>query len=188
MEPSLPDLPTHPIQLRDLATRKATRFALAPDAAACSAIAMALGISGLRKLQFRGTLTPSGKQDWLLDAHLGATVAQPCVITLATVNTRIDENVRRHYMAELPQIEGTEVEIPEDDSLEPLPASLDLAQVMTEALALALPAFPRAPDAKLEAAVFTDPALAPMTDADARPFAGLGALRDALGKKADPDT
>ena len=84
--------------------------------------------------------------------------------------------------------EGAEVEMPEDDSIEPLPATLDLGAVMIEALSLALPTFPRAAGAELGQVLATRAGIAPMTDEDAKPFAGLGALRDKLAKDGGDDT
>jgi hypothetical protein len=65
-----------------------------------------------------------------------------------------------------------------------LPAVLDLAALMTEALVLALPLYPRAPGAELGSAVFAEPGTAPMTDESARPFARLGLLKDAARRSA----
>jgi hypothetical protein len=48
---------------------------------------------------------------------------------------------------------------------------------MAEALALALPDYPRAPDAEMETGQFAAPGVDPMTDEDAKPLAGLAALR-----------
>ncbi|MEO0904769.1 MAG: DUF177 domain-containing protein, partial [Pseudomonadota bacterium] len=75
------------------------------------------------------------------------------------------------------------VEMPDDDTVEALPETLDLAAVMTEALSLALPPYPRSEGADLSNAVFAEPGVTPMTDDDAKPFAGLGALRESLEKK-----
>jgi uncharacterized metal-binding protein YceD (DUF177 family) len=109
-----------------------------------------------------------------LRATLEAVVVQPCSVTLAPVTTRIEEPVLRRYMPDLPMPDpGSETEMPEDDSLEPLPDAIDLAAVLAEALALALPPFPRAPGAAFGAAVFAPPGVAPLTDADASPFAVL---------------
>lgn len=174
---------SHPVRLADLAKRRATSFELVPDAATRKGIAAALGIDALRKLRFSGTLTPQGRQDWALSATLGATGVQPCVVTLAPVTSRIDTQVIRHYMAELPDLpEGGETEMSGDDNIEPLPATLDLGAVMVESLALALPDFPRAEGVELGTAVFTEPGRVPMQDEDARPFAGL---RDAMAGKPD---
>lgn len=188
MDTSLADQPRSVLRLADLATRKPTPFDLTPDAATRDTMARALDIVGLRKLRFHGTLTPVGRTDWQLEATLGATVVQACVITLAPVTTRIDDPVLRQYVAGYEEPDATEMEMPEDDTTEPLPAAIDLLAVCQEALSLSLPPFPRAPGATLGEAVFTAPDAAPMTDDDAKPFAGLGALRAALSKDDDgPD-
>lgn len=166
----------------DLSQKKPTRFVIEPSAEARAALAQDLGISGVKKLRFEGKLTPRGKRDWILEGHLGATVVQPCVVTLDPVTTRLEESVSRHYSADYAAPEEEEVELGEDDTTEPLSDVIDAGTVMAEALALALPLYPRADGASLENRVFTEPGKAPMTDEDARPFAGLSALRDSLKK------
>jgi uncharacterized metal-binding protein YceD (DUF177 family) len=183
MEAPLAQLPQSHLRLADLTNRNATDFDLVPTAPERQAVAEALGISGVKKLRFSGHLEPAGRNDWALSATLGATVVQPCVATLAPVTTRIDEAITRNYVADLPEIDAAETEMPEDDTIEALPASLDLAAVMIEALALALPLYPRSPDADPGDAVFAQPGVRPMTDEDAKPFAGLGALREQLENK-----
>ena len=179
---------TLPIRTADLAGRRPRSFDLRPAGEVLAAIAAVVGVSALRKLSFSGTLRPEGRRDVVLDATLGATVVQPCVVTLEPVTTRIDVPVLRRYLADLTEPEGgAEVEIPEDDTAEPLPPMIDPAAVMIEALALALPDYPRAPGAALGEAVFAAPGAAPLRDADLRPFAGLAALRDGLAAAAaDP--
>jgi len=185
MEAPVAQLPQSHLRLADLATRRATPFELTPNADERRAVADTLGITGIKKLKFSGQIAPLGTKDWELTADLGATVVQDCVVTLDPVTTRIDEKITRSYLAKIEQIEAAEIEMPEDDTVEALPASLDLAQVMIEALTLALPLYPRAEGADLGEAVFTEPGNAPMTDEDARPFAGLGALRDRLKNKEE---
>ena len=158
-------------------------FRLEPDAEARDRLAHELGIEAVRKLRFAGLLRPEGRGDWRLDAELGATVVQACVVTLAPVTTRIDEPVTRRYVARLPELEfepGSEVEMPEDDTVEALSDSVDLEGVMTEALFLALPRYPRAAGVELGSAVFTEPGHEPLTDEGVRPFAGLKSLRDRM--------
>ena len=174
------DLPRKTLRLSDLSTRGETAFELTPTPEERAAVAEALGIRGLRKLRFSGVLAPQGRSDWRLEADLGATVVQDCVVTLEPVATRIDEEVARLYLADWREPEGEEVEMPEDDSVEPLPASLDLVQVMLEALALALPPYPRADGVEPVEMSVTEPGKQPMTDDEARPFAGLKALRDRM--------
>ncbi len=183
MDAALAHLPQSQMRLADLATRKPTTFLLTPTADERRAIADALGITGIKKLRFEGELAPQDRKDWALKAELGATVVQDCVVTLDPVTTRIDEPVTRQYVADIPQIEASEVEMLVDETVEDLPETLDIAQVMIEALSLALPTYPRVAGADLSEAVFTQPGATPMSDDDAKPFAGLGALRESLEKK-----
>ena len=135
-----------------LSPRKPQPFEIVPGPDELQEIAADLGILGLKKLRFTGELGAEGKEDWRLDGHLGATVTQACVVTLDPVNTRIEEDVARRFLANWPPPEekGEEVEMPEDETIDPLGEQIDLWTVMLEALALALPAYPRADSAELE--------------------------------------
>ena len=106
--------PKTQIETRDL--NRTVPFSLAPDAAFCAALAEELDIRGVRKLRFDGELRPSGDSDLELNARLGVTVVQDCVVTLEPVTTRIDEDVTRLYLANMPDPEGEEAEMPEDDT------------------------------------------------------------------------
>ncbi len=169
---------SQPLRLAELPPKR-TAFSLTPDVATRNAIAKELGLLGLRKVRFAGKITPFGTSDWRLNARLGATVVQACVLTLAPVTTRIDERIIRGYLAELaaPQGDG-ELEMPDDETLEPVGEVIDPGLVMVEALALALPIYPHAPGAELTDTDFAGPGIKPMTDEDARPFAGLRGLHE----------
>ncbi|MEO1640250.1 MAG: DUF177 domain-containing protein [Pseudomonadota bacterium] len=178
-------LPRSTLRVADLRQRTASAFDLVPTAEERAAVAEALGISGIKKLRFEGKVMPKGGKDWALEATLGATVVQPCVVTLAPVSTRVDENITRSYLTEVPEITAGEAEMPEDDTVEPLPDTIDLVAVMIEALSLALPAYPRSEGAALEQTSFAAPGVTPMTDDDAKPFAGLQDLKDRLENKGE---
>ena len=130
--------------------------------------------------RFEGRIVPFGGSDWQLEGHLGATVVQPCVVTLDPVTTRIETEVLRRYVLDHAEPEEPEVEMPEDDTVEPLGSWIDPGQVMMEALALAIPDYPRKEEVALGEMVHTEPGKKAMTDEEAKPFAGLAALRDAL--------
>ncbi|MGR3540978.1 MAG: YceD family protein [Hasllibacter sp.] len=147
-----------------------------PDPEATKAMAERLGLLGLSKVRLNGSVRPDAG-GWRLDARLGATVRQPCGITLAPVATRLEEEVLRRYGEAPPAPPGETEMSAEADEWEEAPDTLDLAAVAEEAISLALPAFPRAEGAELGEAVFAEEGVAPMTDEDARPFAGLRALR-----------
>lgn len=185
MDTPLADAPETVLRLADLANRKNTPFLFTPTAAARAALAQQLGIVAIKKLRFEGKIGPLGAKDWELSGKLGATIVQECVVTLVPVTTRIDEDVLRRYLANFEDIEEVEAEMPEDDSTESLPEEVDLMAVMVEQLSLALPTYPRAPDASLGEAVFSQTGITPLKDEDTRPFAGLSDLRDALKNKDD---
>ena len=156
-----------------------TDFSLAPDGNARRTLADHLGILALKKLRFSGSLSTVGESDWRLDAMLGATVTQRCVVTLAPVTTRIDEAVLRRYLAKAPPLpEGNEIEMPEDETAEQMPEAIDLLQVMEEALVLALPAWPRTGGVDPLEMRAAAPGIEPLSDDDAKPFSGLKSLKN----------
>ena len=185
MADDAPDTLTR-FRVASLERAKGADFVLTPDAKARAALAGNLDISTVRKLRFEGALRPEGKRDWQLVARLGATVIQPCGVTLAPVTTRIEETVVRRYLTDPPpDPEGGEAEMPEDETIEELPEVIDVGDVMAEALALALPPFPRAEGVAFEDAAFSGPGNTPLTNEDVKPFAGLKALRDHLADDGD---
>jgi len=152
------------------ARRQPLEFDLSPAPEARAALAAELGLLRLPKLRFTGRFLPTGAADWQLEARLGASVVQPCVVSLTPVKTRIEETVTRRFLAEPPVAPAGESRMPDDDETESLPsAGLDLGAVMAEALALALPDYPRAPGAEL-------PLEPPQGEGETGPGAPLGAL------------
>ena len=185
--PSDSALPSLPFRVVSIAGRSSTHVKFAPDAAARKAIAAALDLLDLPQFLFDGDIRPSGKRDLVLAGKLTALAVQPCSITLEPVRTRIEQPVLRQYLADFKVPDGDEVEIPEDDTLEPLGEFIDAAQVAIEALALALPLYPRAPGVDLGTLVATPPGSAPLQDEDLKPFAGLAKLIDKAAKPGDKD-
>ena len=169
-------IPSLPFRVAAIAGRASTHVRFKPDAAAQAAIAAALGLITLRGMRFDGEIRPSGKRDLVLTGRLQAVAVQPCSVTLAPVTTKIGEDVLRQYLADFKEPEGDDMESPDDDTLEALPEVIDAAAVAIEALALALPLYPRAPGVELGEAVFTAPGQEPLRQDDLKPFAGLAAL------------
>ena len=181
--------PARPTRFRTggLSPRKPTRFAYTPDIAARDALALDLGLLALRQMEFTGEITPDGRDAMLLTGTLTAVCDQACIVTLAPVRTRISEAVRRRYVADLAPPEGDEIEMPEDETVDSMPEVIDLADIAAEALMLALPLYPRAPDAELGSVVHAAEGVAPLADADLKPFAGLAALAGRLVEKPQDD-
>lgn len=184
-DPKAPAPISQPLRTATLVPGRGAEFDLQPTGPDLAALAEWLGIDKVRKARFAGRIAAEPGGGWRLTAHLGATVVQPCIVTLAPVTTRIDEEVARRYLPDYrdPAADASpddEIELPDDVDTEPLGQTIDPGAVMAEALALALPLYPRAADAGLEQTAFTEPGKAAMTDEDARPFAALASLRDKL--------
>lgn len=189
-----PDTPPvlHPVlTVAAMAGRRSVPFDIAPDAATRAQLAAYLDVTALRKFRFIGELGPLDARDWVLRAQIGATVVQPCAVTGAAVTTRIDEPVLRKFIHGLPEPDALEIEMPEDDTLEPLGKTIDIGAIALEALMLALPAYPRAPDAQLTGQLQAAPkGETPLSDEAVKPFAALAALRDTIAaapQDDDPD-
>ncbi len=177
-----PDNPEFPrvIEMARLRDQPSFAFDISPNPEEMDRIARLMGAQALRKLRLRGKLTALAKGSWQLDADLGATVIQTCVVTLDPVTTRIDQPVRRLLVPAQPVPRGVEIVVSaeEDEEIEPLTDRLDLGLVAIESLALALPPYPRKPGAELPDALFS-PGDGP-EEPSVKPFAALAALRDKL--------
>jgi len=186
-DPNTSPLPQEILRLAELPKGATRNFEIVPPTPVLRTISEELGITGLRKLRFEGEILPEGKRDWRLEAKLGATVTQPCVVSLEPVTTRIDAQILRRYLSEMDEPDLEEVEMPEDDLSEPLPATLDLVEVMVEALALHLPLYPRADGIEPAQIEAIPPGAEPITEETVKPFAGLAGLRDKLGSSDQND-
>ena len=183
------DLPTHFIRFADLPSRKRTHFTIEPDSEGRKAIAKTIHVLQVKKLRFDGVLIPTGKRDWRIEATLGATISQSCVISLDPVTTRIDEVITRSYISDFDKRDDaskdSEVEMSEDDTTDPLSETLDLIDVIAESLILIMPAYPRKNGIEAEVVGVTEPGKSVMTDEDARPFARLAAMRAAASTQSN---
>lgn len=178
--PSLPAL-TMPFRVTTLSPRKPTRFDMVATADQCRLLAIELDLSRVDGLSFKGEIRPSGKRDFTVVADLHARIVQPCSVTLVPVKTVISEQVERKFLADFAVPEGVELELHDgDDAIEPLPEVIDIGFLATEALALVVPQYPRAPGAELGEVAITEPGLTALRDEDLKPFAGLAALKAKL--------
>lgn len=178
------DQKRHSLRVAEIRQSGGTSFDIRFSPADQAAAAATLKIPGLAKMRFRGRIAPLGKADWELKGTVGATATQECVLTLAPVKTRIDEEVYRIFRSDMPAFEdGSVVELNMDEHEEPLGAEIDLFAIALEAIALALPPYPKAKGAALEKTVFAGEDVTPMTDEDTKPFASLAALKDKQRKE-----
>lgn len=177
-------LPTLPFRVASISGRTTTHVKFRPSGPERAAIAASMGLIDLPALAFDGEIRPLGKRDLILTGRLTARAVQACVVSLDPVPCTLDEAVTRKFIEDWQEPDADEVEIPEDDTTEPLPEVIDAVLVVIEALALALPLYPRAAGAELGEAVFAEPGAAPLREADLKPFAALAKM---MKPASDPE-
>jgi uncharacterized metal-binding protein YceD (DUF177 family) len=177
------DNPEFPRVVEVAKLRGAPEFAfdLSATPEECRALARLMGAQAVRKLRFDGRLLPAPRGAWALEARLGATVVQTCVVSLEPVTTRIDTPVVRLFTAEAAPAGEVVVAGLEEDDTEPLGDRIDLGLVAVEALALALPPYPRREGAELIGVAGPSADGAP-EEPEPTTFAALAALRAKMGE------
>jgi uncharacterized metal-binding protein YceD (DUF177 family) len=108
-----------------------------------------------------------------------ARVTQTCVATLEPVDQIVDERFERCFTPVLqPAPREEDIDPEAEDPPELLGDSIDVGEIAAETVALALDPYPRAPGAEVGVVAAAPAGVAPLTDADVKPFAALAALRD----------
>ena len=180
---TLPEPPLkHVLEVATLSRARETSFDLQPEQEIRQQIAELMGMEKLTQMRFKGRLSPRKKTEFRLEARLTASFEQKCVVTLAAIPAVIDEKVARELLPMPAGTETTEIEIGPDDDEGPdyFDDKIDVGAIALEQLALAVDPYPRSTDATLDAAQFTAPGIAPLTDADLKPFAKLADLKEKL--------
>ncbi len=177
-----PDTLTRPVSLADLRAESRSHDGTASPGE-CAALAARFGLPSVGALSWRIESVPwrSGVR---LSGHIRATVVQECVVTLDPVPAEIDEPFDRGFLpfADLYDDDkpGAEYEITEDRDLgdvpEPLTDPLDIGEIVAEELGVALDPYPRSEEAQETVYSAQPEGIAPLTEADVKPFAGLADL------------
>jgi uncharacterized metal-binding protein YceD (DUF177 family) len=125
---------------------------------------------------------PLEQGDWILTAELGATVEQPCSVTLEPVRARIQTTISRTFRKSPTALfdRGSEYEMPEDDTEEKLAESINLFEIFIEGLSLELEDYPKVNGIQSTKVDFAAPGVAPLTDESAKPFAILAEFKEKL--------
>ena len=125
----------------------------------CRSVAQRLAIPAVKSLSYRMELQPYDKgRGVAVRGEIEAVVTQLCVVTLDPFDSEINESfsVELHREADKMADEALQgVEDPDSELLDSLPEALvgdvvDLGEIATQQLALALPDYPRAPRAALD--------------------------------------
>ena len=143
-------------------------------------IAEFLELVSLTELRFRGTLSPEGKDTWVMEGRVTADLAQPCIATLKPVPQRVDQRVRREFLPEGSELPEELDMDPDADDPDIYSDHIDPGLVAIEILALALEPYPRADGTDPVELRATPPGAGDLDEQALKPFAGLAALRDKL--------
>lgn len=151
--------------------------AIVADPAECTALARRFGLAGIEALSAEAELV---RKDDVIEARgrLRGAVIQSCVASGEPVPATIDEAfLLRFVPLDRFEAEGDEIELSEADC-DTIPyegGAVDLGEAVAETLALALPPFPRSPNAE---AVLR--AAGVIAEEEAGPFSALKTLRDRM--------
>jgi uncharacterized metal-binding protein YceD (DUF177 family) len=163
---------SRPVRLVRVGTEPLCRQIAATETE-CAALARRFDLVALDRLSAAVELVRHGSAMFLLRGAFDAEFVQSCVVTLDPVRGAVSE----HFTLLLgpteaePEAAGT---VGDEVAFEPLVGDVvDIGEAVAQELALALPPFPRSPDAEGE--------VAPPVSDDAGPFAALSQLVDRRG-------
>ena len=163
-----------PVSIHDV-PETGRRFEIDADETIRAAVATALGLRALPRLQATFDVTRRGGDGLRVVGRVGATVGQTCVVTLEPIENELEESIELDFLPPVPaDLEGAagrgrQVEVTTEETPELLRGdTVDLGAVATEFLILGIDPYPRK-----QGAVFEPPAQA---EGD-HPFAALASLR-----------
>ena len=156
----------------------------------CQALMQRLDLEDLKDFSFHA-YTMKWRNGIRVTGSIRADVVQRCIVTLEPVPDRISETFDRGFLPERDIVAdtkpGQEVEIEDDPELGDLPdilgETLDLGELATEALSLALNPYPRKNEEEPVYIQAAPPGKTPIQDQDTKPFASLAAYREKLAKE-----
>ena len=151
---------------------------LKPDAAICQAVAAAVGVAAVPRLEASFDLSPLSGDGVRVAGTVSATVEQNCVVTLEPLLNEINESV--DLVLVQPGAMPAPRTAPDIDVAAEADApdilhgnTVDLGAIAMEFLVLGIDPYPRTPGAAFEASKDPDPA--------AHPFAALAAWKKNSG-------
>lgn len=161
---------------------------LSASPAQCEALAQQMQIPAVLNLTGQVRVVPDPVQEglFLLKGQFEAEVEQTCVVSLEPVRQRVSESFLRRFASSIParpasqtgEDEAEWLDPEADDPPDPLQdGSVDVGEVVAEALALALDPYPRKPGVAWPEGYKPDPE----AGGNASPFAVLAKLKG--GKK-----
>ena len=174
--------------------REPEAYSAKASPAECESLMRRLDLIGLRDFSVEAEVG-KWRRGVRVIGRIKADVVQRCIVTLEPVPAHIDEEFDRGYLPESDIVgdtkPGQEVEIEDDSELGDLPdvlgETLDLGELASEALSLALDPYPRAEGEEPLDLQAAPPGETPISDEEVKPFASLAEYRDKLEKQQKKD-
>lgn len=171
---------SRPVRVSDLDARGVT-VAHKADAQERAALARRFDVGAVGKMSYEAEIRPAG-EGWRVSGTVRARVTQSCVVTLEDVAQEIEEPFSRLFLPDARPAGLADIDPDEqEDPPEPLGTRLDPAEIATEAVALAIDPYPRAPGARFDGVADAGEA-APEGGETRRPFSALAALREKMDR------
>lgn len=143
---------SRPVSTLEIVEKEAV-FVIEADEAECAALARRFDLRALSRLQAELRIAAGEGRVLRLDGHLSADIVQACVVSLGDVPALIEEAFSLSFSPDAPPPpEPGDVLLFDDteDPPEPLvEETLDLGEIVAEYLSLALPDYPRLPEASI---------------------------------------
>lgn len=170
-----------PYALTTLRKRKTVEVRDDAGAGVRADLAAALGLIDIASLRVEASITAVGRDQWRIAGTVRAKVVQACVVTLNPVSAVVEEAFDRRFTENEDAI-GSDIDFDPtaDDPPELIDTDVDVGVVATEALALGLDPYPRAPGATFDGVQTAPEGVQPIRDGDLKPFAGLAALKKVM--------
>ncbi len=167
--------------ISELSQNKPRNFALRWEADQLAQYLPAMELRALSKLTITGKIQAEGGKNWRLEATVGASTIQACVVTMEDVKTRLDVDISRRYLSDFAAHEQEFVsEEALDDEAEEIPVEINLLDLALETVSLHLDDFPRKDGIAFDPVLAAPDGVVPLTDDAVKPFAGLAALKDKM--------
>jgi hypothetical protein len=162
-----------PVAIREVPVT-GRHFDLAPDANMRAAVAQAIGLQALPRLEATLDVSRHGDDGLRVVGRVSATVGQVCIVTLEPIENELEEQVDVVFVPATGEAAGDDSKTTHDvdeDAPEPLVGGVvDLGVIATEFLMLGIDPYPRKAGAEFAAPVIGDDS--------GHPFAALAALKN----------
>jgi uncharacterized metal-binding protein YceD (DUF177 family) len=146
------------------------KLEVAADAATRAALAKALGVIALPRLEVTAELFRHGRGGARASGQVSATVEQACVVTLDPLQNEIVEAFDLTFGPPVAETAAADLTLDADEPAETLrDGSVDLGAIASEFLVLGIDPYPRKPGVAFD--------VPPAGDPSSHPFASLAALK-----------